>query len=102
MDNSEIYLIALPNGGTITAKMAAYFESNPVNVYFRFEKDAHPNVDPSYQTDNIQLKRVSQMDSVDFTIDIPSQGENTFKNFLFYIVENDARVIIESVVVTPK
>ena len=41
------------------------------------------------------------MDSVVFTIDIPSQGENTFKNFLMYIVETDARVIIESVVVTP-
>ena len=100
-DNSAIYPISMPNGGTITAKMAAYFESDPVNVYFKFEKDAYPNTTPDYQTANIELKRVSQMDSVVFTIDIPSQGENTFKNFLMYIVETDARVIIESVVVTP-
>jgi hypothetical protein len=101
MDNSAIYPIAMPNGGTIAAKMAAYSETGPITVYFRFEKDAHPNVDPSYQTDNITLRTVTEMDSVDFTIDIPSQGENTFKNFLFYIVENDAQVIMESVVVTP-
>ena len=71
------------------------------HVYFRFEKDAHPNVEPSYQTANIPLKRLSQSDSPVVTIDIPSQGENTFKNFLMYIVEEGERVLVESVVVTP-
>ena len=100
MDNSAIYPISLPNGGTITARMVGWATDN-VNVYFRFEKDAHPNVEPSYQTANIPLKRLSQSDSPVVTIDIPSQGENTFKNFLMYIVEEGERVLVESVVVTP-
>ena len=100
MDNSAIYPISLPNGGTITARMVGW-ATDDVNVYFRFEKDAHPNVEPSYQTANIPLKRLSQSDSPVVTIDIPSQGDKTFKNFLMYIVEEGQRVLVESVVVTP-
>ena len=100
MDNSEIYPIALPNGGTITAKMAAYFESDPVNVYFRFEKDAHPNVDPSYQTDNIELKELAKWTQLILQLTFHLKVKILLR--IYNIVENDARVIIESVVVTPK
>ena len=100
MDNSSIYPIKFPNGGTITARMVGW-ATDDVNVYFRFEKDAHPNVEPSYQTANIPLKRLSQSDSPVVTIDIPSQGDKEFKNFLMYIVEEGKRVLVESVVVTP-
>ena len=101
MDNSSIYPIKFPNGGTITARMVGWATDN-VNVYFRFEKAAHPDVEPSYQTANIPLKRLSQSDSPVVTIDIPSQGDKTFGNFLMYIVEEEQRVLVESVVVTPK
>jgi hypothetical protein len=101
MDNSSIYPIKFPNGGTITARMVGWGTDN-VNVYFRFEKAAHPDVEPSYQTANIPLKRLSQSDSPVVTIDIPSQGDKTFGNFLMYIVEEGQRVLVESVVVTPK
>ena len=100
MDNSAIYPIKFPNGGTITARMVGW-ATDDVNVYFKFEKDAHPNVEPSYQTANIPLKRLSQSDSPVVTIDIPSQGDKEFKNFLMYIVEEGKRVLVESVVVTP-
>jgi hypothetical protein len=100
MDNSAIYPISFPNGGTITARMVGW-ATDDVNVYFKFEKDAHPNVEPSYQTANIPLKRLSQSASPVVTIDIPSQGDKTFKNFLMYIVEEGQRVLVESVVVTP-
>ena len=91
----------ITNGGTITARMVGWATDN-VNVYFRFEKAAHPDVEPSYQTANIPLKRLSQSDSPVVTIDIPSQGDKTFGNFLMYIVEEGQRVLVESVVVTPK
>ena len=48
MDNSNLSN-CLANGGTIT-KMAAYFESDPVNVILDLKM--YPNVEPSYQTDN--------------------------------------------------
>jgi len=95
-DNSEIYPISMPNGGTIVANMNG--ASSDVTVYFRFEKDAHPNVDPSYQTDNITVTAGA---ASDYTIEVPSQGENTFKNFLMYIVERDTPLVLNSVVVTP-
>ena len=100
MDNSAIYPISFPNGGTITARMVGW-ATDDVNVYFKFEKDAHPNVEPSYQTANIPLKRLSQSASPVVTIDIPSQGDKTFKNFLMYIVEEGQEVLVESLEVTP-
>ena len=100
LQKEGFYPISFPNGGTITARMVGWATDN-VNVYFKFEKDAFPDVDPSYQTANIPLKRLSQSDSPVVTIDIPSQGENQFNNFLMYIVEEGQRVLVESVVVTP-
>ena len=95
-DNSAIYPIVMPNGGTIVANMNG--ASSDVTVYFKFEKDAYPDVDPSYQTANITVTAGA---ASDYTIEVPSQGENTFKNFLMYIVERDTPLVLNSVVVTP-
>ncbi len=96
MDNSAIYPIAMPNGGTIVANMNG--ASSDVTIFFKFEKDAYPNTTPDYQTANITVTAGAAQD---YTIEIPSQGENTFKNFLMYIVERDTPLVLNSVVVTP-
>ena len=95
-DNSAIYPIVMPNGGTIVANMNG--ASSDVTIYFKFEKDAYPNTTPDYQTANITVTAGA---ASDYTIEVPSQGENTFKNFLMYIVERDTPLVLNSVVVTP-
>ena len=95
-DNSAIYPIVMPNGGTIVANMNG--ASSDVTIFFKFEKDAYPNTTPDYQTANITVTAGA---ASDYTIEVPSQGENTFKNFLMYIVERDTPLVLNSVVVTP-
>ena len=94
------YPIVMPNGATITARMAKYFESDPVNVYFAIEPG--PNQQPRVNTDQVEVTTVTDSNGNPvYTFDIPAQGTTEFRNFLFYIVENDARVILESVTITP-
>ena len=58
----------------------------PVNIKFKFEKNPFPDTEPSYTTANITI---SSYDLTSFSIDIPSQGTNTFSSFLLYLIEQD-------------
>ena len=95
------YPIVIPNGATITARMAKYFESGAVNVYFGIEPG--PNQQPRVNTEQVEVQSVSDSNGNPvYTFDIPAQGNTEFRNFLFYIVERDARILLESVTITPK
>ena len=95
------YPIVIPNGATITARMAKYFESDPVHIYFGIEPG--PNQQPRVNTDQVEVQSVSDSNGNPvYTFDIPAQGTTEFRNFLFYIVERDARIMLESVTITPK
>ena len=90
------YPIVVPNGATVVANM--YGASSDVNVYFKFEKDAYPNTEPSYTGDTITVAAGSS--ATEYTMTVPAT-ENTYSNFLMYIVERDTPLVLESVVITP-
>ena len=67
-----------------------------VNVFFRFEFNGYPDVEPSYNTASVAVSG----EAADYSIDLPSQGANTFSSFLLYIVERDLAVTVSNVKVT--
>jgi len=64
------------------------------DVRFRFEKNPHPDVDPSYNTDSVT---VSGSASATYTIDLVSQGPNEFRSFIMYLDTRDVEVAISNV-----
>ena len=93
-NNADIYPISFPEGGSITFTASA---AVPTNLRFRFEYKPFPDVDPAYDTANVLI---DSTEPTEYTIEIPSQGENTFSSFLLYLVERDQSVVVTDVVVT--
>ncbi len=84
-DSGQIsFTASVPSGGT-------------ADVRFRFEKSPWPNVNPAYDTEVVTL---SGDTSTRYTIDIPSQGDNTFSSFLFYINDRDKPVQLGDVIIS--
>ena len=78
--DDSIYPIVMESGATIT--FDAYSVSNtPANCRIRFEYNPHPDVDPSYDTPSVTI---SNDVLTTYSINVPSQGANTFSSFLFY------------------
>ena len=71
---------AVPSGGTATLR-------------FVFEYQPYPNTTPSYE---LSIP-ITGSTLTTYTETIPSQGENTFSNFVFYIVEQDTPVQIQDI-----
>ena len=93
-NNADIYPLTFANGGAITFTASA---ATPTNVRFRFEYQPYPNVDPAYDTEQVLI---SSADATEYTIEIPSQGSNTFSSFVMYLAERDQPVMITNIVVT--
>jgi len=91
---TSVYPFEFPNGGTITFKASA---ATTTNIKFRFEFKPYPDVDPAYDTTNIEINTTAL---ADYTFTIPSQGTNTFSSLILYIVEKDQPVTITDIVVT--
>ena len=78
--DDSIYPIVMESGATIT--FDAYSVSNtPANCRIRFEYNPFPDVDPSYDTPSVTI---SNNVLTTYSINVPSQGTNTFSSFLFY------------------
>ena len=89
------HFILLPfgEGGSIT--FTGSTDGASADVYFRFEKNPYPDTEPSFSTSSVTLGS----ESSEYTIEIPSQGGNTFSSFLMYITESDVAVTLSNVVV---
>ena len=83
-NTAEIYPLSFPNGGKVTFTGAT--EGTDIDVYFRFEANPHPNTEPSYNSANVT---VTGTEAAEYTVEIPSQGGNTFNSALFYLVTQD-------------
>ena len=91
-EDASVYPFSFPNGGSVSFMGST--AGTDVDVNFRFEYNPHPDVDPSYNTSNVI---VSGTDPQHYTVEVPSQGENTFSSFLLYVNTLDAPVTITSV-----
>ena len=92
-ENTDMYPMSFPHGGTITFNAAVPLGGS-ADVRFRFEFNPYPDVDPAYDTAAIN---VSGTELTSYTIEIPSQGENTFSSFLMYLNTMDVGVQVTNV-----
>ncbi|MDC6459305.1 hypothetical protein PQY66_03075, partial [Luminiphilus sp.] len=65
---------------------------------FRFEFNAFPDYEPSYNTSSVT---VSGADDKVYSIEVPSQGANTFSQFLMYLDTKDIGVSLTNVSISP-
>lgn len=68
-----------------------------VDVRFRFEFNPFPVTDPAYGTSAVTVSGATE---TVYTIDVPSQGANTFSSFLMYLDTRDVGVSVSDVMVS--
>ena len=90
----SIYPLSFGGGGGITFTGAT--TGIDAEVYFRFEFNPYPNVDPSFETLHVV---VSGTVEAEYSVAIPTQGGNTYSSFLLYVVTRDAPVSLTNVIV---
>ncbi len=91
-EDVSVYPFSFPGGGTISFMGST--AGTDVEIYFRFEYNPYPDVDPSYNTAAVTISGTSP---TQYTVDIPSQGENTYSSFLLYVNTLDAPVTLTNV-----
>jgi CxxC motif-containing protein (DUF1111 family) len=119
---TSIYPLKFTNGGSIT--FTAYVQGGgDAHIFFRFEKDPYPEIEPyfnigdsevtwqdqagstatksmpSWPSSNSAIK-ISGGTPTNYTINIPSQGSNTFSSLVLYIVENETPIVLQDILVT--
>ena len=94
-NTAEIYPLSFPNGGKVTFTGAT--AGTDIDVYFRFEANPYPDTEPSYNSANVT---VTGTDAAEYTVEIPSQGSNTFNSALFYLVTQDQVLTASDFVIT--
>jgi len=90
-------IIDLQQGGTLSFDAYIDSQSDSVatsDVRFRFEYQSYPDTEPSYNTTAVT---VSGRESTNYTIDIPSQGFNTFSSLIMYLDDSDVFTNIQNV-----
>jgi len=66
------------------------------DVRFRFEYNPHPDVDPSFNTAAVT---VSGADAATYSVDVPSQGANTFSSFIMFLDTRDVGVDVTDIAI---
>jgi hypothetical protein len=91
-NNTEIYPLAFTSGGKVTFKATVAADAE---VYFRFEANPYPNVDPSYNTVNVTLL-ASNDANTEYEVAIPATTD-TYNSALFYVVTRDVDVSMSEI-----
>ncbi len=96
-NNTEIYPLGFPNGGTITFTASAPADAG---IYFRFERlpyDANDSsaTEPSFNTETITI---SGETATEYTVTIEAQdAANTYSSALMYLTTRDVAVTITDI-----
>ena len=80
-------------GITFTAGVAS---GGSVDVRFRLEFNPYPDVDPAWDS---EVVTVSGSDAVEYVVEIPPLGENTYSSLLMFLNTQDESIFIESICV---
>ena len=91
-EDVSLYPLSFTDAGEITFTGAT--AGTDAEVYFRFEYNPYPDTEPSFNTVAVT---VSGTDETAYTVAIPSQGDNTFSSFLFYVTTLDSPVTLTNV-----
>jgi outer membrane murein-binding lipoprotein Lpp len=95
-ENADIYPLSFDNGGTIT--FTASSAGADVGIYFRFEKNPYPDVEPSFNT---EIVTISGSTAKEYTITIDAQtAGNTYRSALLYLNTRDVAVTITDITIT--
>lgn len=92
-ENSSMYPLTFENRGAVKFN-ASVPAGSTADVYFRFEFNPYPDVDPAYNTVAVT---VSGDTSREYTVIIPPQGANTYSSALMYLGTRDVGVTITDV-----
>ena len=95
--NESLYPLSFPAGGILTFTAAIPEDGVDVNVRFRFEKAAYPDVDPAFETESVTISGAQKSYSIE--LPVRPAGE-TYSSLLLYVETQDASVIINDVVVS--
>ena len=93
--NENIYPLYFPSGGKV--QFTANTSTN-VEVYFRFEANPYPNVDPAQNTNTVTILAINSGTNANvYQVDIPSSGSNTYNSAVLYLVTRDVEVEIRNI-----
>ena len=92
-NNTSIYPLSYPNGGQVSFKATVAVDAE---VYFRFEANPYPDVDPAIVTANVLLLASNPAETV-YTVDIPADASNTYNSALMYVVTRDVDVVTSEI-----
>jgi len=95
-NNTSIYPLWFPEQGTVSFKATV---SADAEVYFRFEKNPHPDVDPAIVTSNVSLLAANPA-GTEYTVDVLGHNTNTYRSAIMYVVTRDVDVSIFEVSIT--
>ncbi|MGB2115449.1 MAG: cadherin domain-containing protein, partial [Porticoccaceae bacterium] len=94
--NTGLYPLSFSEAGSISFK-GSVPTGGSVEVRFRLEYKPHPDVEPAYDTATVT---VTGAEEATYSVEIPSQGENTFSSLIMYVVTQDVGVIVSEIQVT--
>jgi hypothetical protein len=94
--SSGTYPLSFMEAGSIT--FTGYIsEGGSADIRFQLQFQEHPDVDPAYDTATVT---VSGATPTTYTVEIPSQGNNTFSSLIMYLETVDVAVTVTDVVVS--
>ena len=91
--NTDLYPLRFTNNGSISF-LASVESGGMANIRFRLEYRPFPDVNPAYDTHSINVHGETP---TQYTINIPSQGENKFSSLIMYIDEQDVPVNVTDI-----
>jgi len=92
-NNTSIYPLSFPNGGEVRFKATV---ATDAEVFFRFERLPHPDVEPSIITANVSLL-ASNTAGTEYSVTIPTHATQTYSSALVYIVTRDVNVTLSEI-----
>ncbi|MDA9008037.1 hypothetical protein N9J18_02235, partial [Porticoccaceae bacterium] len=94
--NTSLYPMTIAEDSVITFT-GSVPAGGDADVRFRFEKNPHPDVEPSFNTEAVT---VSGADAATYTIAVAAQGANTFSSFLLYLNTQDVGVVVSDIAIS--
>ena len=95
-NNTSIYPLKFPAGGEVKFKATV---ATDAEVFFRFERLPHPDVEPAIITTNVSLLAANTA-GTEYSVTIPTHATQTYSSALLYVVTRDVDVVLSEFSIT--